>query len=57
MLEVLAHARIGKAPKHQVWVKVQVLEDMAIEHVSAGVLPEGWDARTAGRAALRRPVD
>lgn len=44
MLEVLAHARIGKVPKHHVWVEVQVPEDMAIQRVSAEVLPAGWDA-------------
>jgi RES domain-containing protein len=44
MLEVLVHARIGKVPKHHVWVEVEVPEDVLIERVGLDDLPPGWDA-------------
>ncbi|WP_370889751.1 RES family NAD+ phosphorylase [Caballeronia sp. RCC_10] len=44
MLEVLVHARIGKVPKHHVWVEAEVPEEVAIERVSVEHLPAGWDA-------------
>lgn len=47
MLEVLAHARIGKVPKRHVWVEAQVSEDVTIERVSVEDLPAGWDAPDA----------
>ncbi|KDR24576.1 hypothetical protein BG57_06155 [Caballeronia grimmiae] len=47
MLEVLLHARIGKVPKHHVWVAAEVPEDVAIERVTAEDLPAGWDAPDA----------
>ncbi|KIG11260.1 RES domain protein [Burkholderia sp. MR1] len=47
MLEVLVHARIGKVPKHHVWVEAQVPEDVPIEWVSVDDLPAGWDAPDA----------
>ncbi len=47
MLEVLVHARIGKVPKHHVWVEAQVPEGVSIERVRIGDLPAGWDAPDA----------
>ncbi|SAL86341.1 RES domain-containing protein [Caballeronia arvi] len=47
MLEVLVHARIGKVPKHHVWVEAQVPEDILIERVNAEALPVGWEAPDA----------
>jgi RES domain-containing protein len=47
MLEVLVHARIGKVPKHHVWVEAQVPEGVTIERVSVEDLPAGWDAPDA----------
>src|SRR5579864_1894758 len=47
MLEVLVHARIGKVPKHHVWVEVEVPEDVSIEHVGIDDLPSGWDGPDA----------
>ncbi|WP_175946358.1 RES domain-containing protein [Caballeronia sp. BCC1704] len=44
MLEVLVHARIGKVPKHHVWVEAEVPEDLAVERVSVEDLPAGWDS-------------
>jgi RES domain-containing protein len=50
MLEVLVHARIGKVPKHHVWVEAQVPEDVPIERVTAEDLPAGWHAPDAQAA-------
>ncbi|MEZ2311102.1 RES family NAD+ phosphorylase [Paraburkholderia sp. RCC_158] len=47
MLEVLIHARIGKVPKHHVWVETQVPDDLLVERMDAGDLPPGWDAPDA----------
>ncbi|KAK45441.1 hypothetical protein BG58_17895 [Caballeronia jiangsuensis] len=47
MLEVLVHARIGKVPKHHVWVEVDVPEDVSIERVTVEDLSAGWDAPDA----------
>ena len=47
MLEVLVHARIGKVPKHHVWVEAEVPEDVPIERVAVQDLPAGWDAPDA----------
>ena len=44
MLEVLVHARIGKVPKHHVWVEAQVPKGVSIERVDVEDLPVGWDA-------------
>ena len=44
MLEVLVHARIGKVPKHHMWVQAEVPEDVSIERVEIDDLPMGWDA-------------
>ncbi|KND54524.1 hypothetical protein BPUN_4411 [Candidatus Paraburkholderia kirkii] len=44
MLEVLVHARIGKVPKHHVWVEVEVPGDVSIKRVTVEALPAGWDA-------------
>ncbi|MEM5387855.1 RES domain-containing protein [Paraburkholderia phymatum] len=50
MLEVLVHARIGKVPRHHVWVEAQVPEDVSIERVALEDLPAGWDAPDAQAA-------
>jgi RES domain-containing protein len=43
MLEVLVHARIGKVPRHQVWVKAEVPNSVAIERIDVDELLRGWD--------------
>jgi RES domain-containing protein len=43
MLGVLVHARIGKVPRHHVWVETDVPDDMEVERVEARELPPGWD--------------
>lgn len=43
MLEVLVHARIGKLPRHHVWVEADVPDDVTLEWAGVDTLPEGWD--------------
>jgi RES domain-containing protein len=47
MLEVLVHARIGKVPKHHVWIEVEVPANVSVEQAGAEDLPAGWDAPDA----------
>ncbi len=51
MLEKLVHTRIGKVPKHQVWIRIYIPEDVSKEEVLPDQVP-GWDARDmrVGRA-------
>ncbi|SAL86817.1 RES domain-containing protein [Caballeronia choica] len=47
MLEVLVHARIGKVPRHHVYVEAMVPDGVEIERVEADDLPAGWDGADA----------
>jgi RES domain-containing protein len=51
MLEVLAHANIGRLPKHHAWIEITIPEDVAIEEADPARIA-GWDAAdlTASRA-------
>ncbi len=44
MLETLAHASIGRIPKHQRYVCVDVPPNIRIETMDANSSPRGWDA-------------
>jgi RES domain-containing protein len=44
MLEVLAHANIGRLPKSQVFVVATVPNNLTIERVESASLPSGWDS-------------
>jgi RES domain-containing protein len=46
MLEVLVHARIGKVPRHHVWVQAEVPNSVAIERIDVG--PDPKIARAVG---------
>ena len=43
MLEVLVHARIGKVPRHHVWVQAEVPKSVSIERIETDDLLRGWD--------------
>jgi RES domain-containing protein len=45
MLEVLVHARIGKVPRHHVFVLADIPADLAFEPVEPDALPAGWDTQ------------
>ena len=52
MLEILAHAGIGRVPTTHRCVIADVPEDISVERHDATSLPEAWDAE--GTAAARR---
>ena len=43
LLEKLAQTGIGKVPRRQQWIEINVPEDVEIEEVTAAEIP-GWDA-------------
>ena len=43
MLEVLVHARIGKVPRHHVFVLAEVPADLTVERAEPAAIPAGWD--------------
>jgi RES domain-containing protein len=43
MLEVLVHARIGKVPKHHVWIEATLPAGAGVERMEVDKMPEGWD--------------
>ncbi|MEO8411412.1 MAG: RES family NAD+ phosphorylase, partial [Propionivibrio sp.] len=43
LLEVLAHANIGRVPTTHHWLVADVPEDVAVERHDANSLPSGWD--------------
>ena len=45
MLEILAHANIGRIPKHQMFVRINVPNTLRIERFEDGALPNGWDTQ------------
>ena len=44
MLEVLAHAGIGKLPRRQAWIEIDIPAEVFIEQVETADLP-GWDSQ------------
>ena len=50
MLEILAHASIGRIPMTQRFVIADVPDDVMIERHNAGTLPAGWDAESNSAA-------
>ena len=59
MLEILAHAGIGRVPKTQVAIEITIPGDVTVERVDERGLPGGWDqadlrvARSFGDAWIR----
>lgn len=43
MLEILAHARIGKVPRNHVYVTAEAPEGLAVEKKGEDGLPPDWD--------------
>lgn len=50
MLEILAHASIGRIPLTQRFVIAAVPDDVLIERQDASTLPVGWDAESNSAA-------
>jgi len=55
MLELLAHAGIGRVPASQQFVIADGHDDLPIEHHDATALPDGWDSEDS--AVARRLGD
>ena len=50
MLEILAHANIGRIPTTHRLVIAEVPTDVSIEHYNDSMLPAGWDTETSNFA-------
>jgi RES domain-containing protein len=50
MLEILAHAGIGRVPRTQRFVIAEVSEELSVERHDSLSLPAGWDAEDSGVA-------
>jgi RES domain-containing protein len=50
MLEILAHANIGRVPVTHRFVVADVPSDVMIERLDASTLPDGWDAENSQSA-------
>lgn len=50
MLEILAHAGIGRIPSTQQFVVVDVPASVSVERRDAGMLPDGWDIEDSAAA-------
>lgn len=55
MLEILAHANIGRVPATHQYVIAEVPEGVSVEALEADALPQGWDAEN--RASARTVGD
>jgi RES domain-containing protein len=53
MLEILAHANIGRVPETHQYVIAEVSEDVSVEILEGGTLPEGWDLENTASARAR----
>jgi RES domain-containing protein len=47
LLEILVHAELGRVPRNQVWVSIQIPDTVNIEIVSPGRVP-GWAGSNFG---------
>jgi RES domain-containing protein len=52
MLEILAHANIGRIPATQGFLVANVPDEVSVERHDASTLPAGWDAEVSSFARL-----
>jgi RES domain-containing protein len=50
MLEILAHANIGRVPETHQYIIVNVPKDVSVEIVEESKLPHGWDSENVASA-------
>jgi RES domain-containing protein len=50
MLEILAHANIGRVPETHQYVVTEVSEDVSVEIIQENLLPPGWDLENTASA-------
>lgn len=53
MLEILAHANIGRVPQTHQYVIAEVPKDVSVEILEGSTLPEGWDLENTASARSR----
>jgi RES domain-containing protein len=53
MLEILAHANIGRVPQTHQFVIAEVPKDVSVEILEGSILPEGWDSENTASARAR----
>jgi RES domain-containing protein len=49
MLEILVRARIGRMPRKQAWIEIQIPTEVSVEEVDGGDLP-GWNEKDSAIA-------
>ncbi|MDD5580657.1 MAG: RES domain-containing protein [Methylobacter sp.] len=52
MLEILAHANIGRVPETHQYIIVNVPKDVSVEIVEESQLPHGWDSENVASARV-----
>jgi RES domain-containing protein len=50
MLEILAHANIGRIPETHQYVIAEVPKGVSVEILEGSTLPEGWDSENTAAA-------
>jgi RES domain-containing protein len=50
MLEILAHANIGRVPETHQYVIAEVPEGVSVETLEGNALPQGWDSENSASA-------
>ncbi|MEQ1740625.1 MAG: RES domain-containing protein [Methyloglobulus sp.] len=50
MLEILAHANIGRVPETHQYVIAEVPKDISVEIIQENLLPQGWDLENTASA-------
>lgn len=50
MLEILAHANIGRVPETHQYVIVEAPEGVSVEALEGDALPQGWDSENTASA-------
>lgn len=52
MLEILAHANIGRIPQTHQYVIAEVPKDVSVEILQEDMLPESWDSENSASARV-----
>jgi RES domain-containing protein len=53
MLEILAHANIGRVPETHQYVIAEVPKGVTVEILEGSTLPEGWDSESTAAARAK----
>lgn len=53
MLEILAHANIGRIPDTHQYVTAEVPKSVSVEILEGNILPQGWDSENSATARAK----